>query len=85
MLTLAKIEVYRRFQGDIDAFQRSRLDPVAAGIEWDDWGQIDRIRTALKIVDGGLASPAFAAATEAELLAVTADEKSRMAIRELNR
>jgi hypothetical protein len=83
MLTLAKVEVYGRLKGDIDGFSRSGLDPKTAGMTDDDWWQIAKIRQALSIIESGSASPAFVASTEAEILAVTCDDETRAAIREL--
>ena len=83
MLTLAKVELYGRFRGDIDNLSRAGLNEQSAGITYDEWQELARLRQALSIVASGMASPAFAAQTEAQLRAATVDEATRIAIREL--
>ena len=83
MLTLAKVKLYGRFKGDMDNLSRAGLDALAAGVTYDEWQEIARLRQALSIVDSGLASPTFVAETEERLHAVTVDEATRVAIREL--
>ena len=83
MLTLAKVEVYDRFNGDIDGFARSGADRGVSGITDADWREIAELRQALSIVASGIASPAFIAETEARLRAVAPDERTQAAIREL--
>ena len=83
MLTLSKVELYGQFRGDIDGFQRSGIDPSEALITFDEWWQIAKLRQALSIVESGLGSVNFAEETERQLVAVTADEQTRNALRSL--
>jgi hypothetical protein len=83
MLTLAKVEIYGRFKGDIDGFARSDVDPSISGITHRDWWQIAELRQALGIIASGMASPDFVAETERQLVAATDNDHTRAAIREL--
>jgi hypothetical protein len=81
MLTLSKIELYGRFKGDSDGFSRSGIDPSAVDMIHNDWREIAELKQALNVIESGLASPAFIAATEAKLLAAVPDEAARTALR----
>lgn len=81
MLTLAKIQTYERFRGDIDAYSRSRGRGDSSGMTDQDWSLIDRLRQAIYLVASGQAADAFRVKTEQELQAVTADEPTREALR----
>lgn len=81
-LTLDKIEMYRRFDGDIDGFARSRVDD-SSGITDEDWHVIDELLQALFLVQSGQATPEFAASVERRLSCVAADEATRRALRAL--
>jgi hypothetical protein len=82
MLTFEKAKMYRRFNGDIDGFARSRVDDHS-GISDEDWGLIDELRQALFLVRSGQAAPEFVASVEQRLFLVTTDEATREALREL--
>jgi len=82
MLTLDKLKMYRRFDGDIDGFARSRVDN-RSGITDEDWRVIDELRQALFVVRSGQAAPEFAASVEQRLFSVAADDATRQALREL--
>ena len=84
MLTLDKLKMYRRFNGDIDGYSRSRVDDQS-GITDEDWNAIDELRQALFLVQSGQASPEFAASVEQRLSSVAPDEAARQALRELVR
>ncbi len=83
MLTLAKIRTYEKFHGDIDGYARARAGGDTSGITEDDWTLIDRLRQAIYLVATGRAGGSFPVKTEQELQAVTADEATREALREL--
>lgn len=83
MITLAKVEIYGRFKGDVDGFSRSGVDPNVSGITDDDWRQIARLCQALSIARSGQASDAFAMETEGALRAATDNEATRNALREI--
>lgn len=82
MLTLDKLEIYRRFNGDIDGYSRSSMDD-RSGITDEDWRLIDELRQALFLVRSGQAAAEFAASVEHRLSYVAADEGTRQALREL--
>ena len=54
MLTLDKLKMYRRFDGDIDGYSRSRVDDQS-GITDEEWHAIDELRQALFLVQSGQA------------------------------
>ncbi len=83
MLTLAKIQTYERFRGDIDGYSRARGAGDTSGITDDDWWLVDRLCQAIYLVASGQAAASFRMQTEQELQAVTADEPTREAIRRL--
>ena len=82
MLTLDKLKMYRRFDGDIDGFARSRVDD-SSGITDEDWRVIDELRQALFLVRSGQAAAEFSASVERRLSSVAPDEQTRQALREL--
>ena len=82
MLTLDKLAVYRRFGGDIDAWARSSKPGDPSAMTDGDWFLIDELRQALAMVASGLAAPEFSASVEGRLVACTADEQTRHALRE---
>ncbi len=85
MLTLAKLQTYERFGGDLDGYVRMRghgdVDP--SGITEADWTMIDRLRQALHLVASGRAAASFRLQTEQTFQAVTVDEPTREALRKL--
>jgi hypothetical protein len=82
MLTLDKLKMYRRFDGDIEGYSRSRVDDQS-GITDEEWRVIDELRQALFLVQSGKAAPEFAASVEQRLSSVAPDEATRQAVREL--
>jgi hypothetical protein len=85
MLTLAKIQTYERFRGDMDGYGRAQGGGDTPGITYDDWWLIDRLRQALYLIASGQAADNFRVQTEQELQAVTADEQTREALWRLAR
>ena len=83
MLTLEKLAVYRAFEGDIDGWARSSRQEGSSTISDEDWSVIEELRQGLFLVATGRASTAFSASLNERLLAVTADEATRRALREL--
>jgi hypothetical protein len=83
MLTLAKIQTYERFRGDIDGYARARDGGDTSGITDDDWSRIDRLRQALYLIASRKAADSFRVQTEQELQTVTADEPTVEALRRL--
>lgn len=85
MLTLEKLGVYRMFDGDIDGWARSPRRSELPAMTGDDWFLIDELRQGLSLVSAGRAGCGYSAALEQRLLALTADEPTRQALRELAR
>ena len=83
MLTLAKLKVYQRFSGDIDGWPRATKGKDSSGMTDSDWNLIDELRQSLFLVSSGQATPEFGRAAEHRLLASTADEQTRQALRKL--
>jgi hypothetical protein len=82
VLTVEKVAVYRRFNGDSDGFYRSG-GTDGAPIDYDEWLFIDDLMMRLRAVCRGLASAEFAQSAEQHLLSSTADEETRQMLREL--
>jgi hypothetical protein len=80
MLTLAKIQAYERFDGDIDGYARARGAGDTSGITDDDWWLIDRLCQAIYLVVTQQAAESFREQTEQELQTVTTDELTREAL-----
>lgn len=81
MVSAAQVEIYARFNGDIDMYQR-RGSPQGA-ILGDAWKAIEDLRRRLFLVAAGRASAAFASSAESDFLAWTVDENARARIRAL--
>ena len=85
MLTLAKIQTYDRFGGDMDGYSRARGGGDTSGITDAEWRMIERLSHAVYLVEARLAGETFRVQTEQELQAMTADEQTREALRRLAR
>ena len=83
MLTLAKIETYRAFDGNIDGYVRSDRKGDSSDITEADWALIDRLLTAIHIIETGKATEQFVAKTEQELQSHTSGPAERSALRRL--
>lgn len=83
MLTLDKLNIYRRFDGDLDGWVRTANGHDASGITDDDWHLIEALRQALGLIAAGQASQVFTASFESRLRDTTADEATRQALRAL--
>ena len=83
MLTLDKLNIYRRFGGDLDGWARTANGHDASGITDADWLLIEELRQGLALIAAGQASQTFTAALESRLLRTTADEATRQALRAL--
>ncbi len=80
LLTLAKLQMYQAYGGDIDAWARRGHD---ASMTDDDWHLIECLRQDLYLAATGRASPELCAATEGRLRAATDSDEVREALREL--
>ena len=83
MLTLDKLNIYRRFDGDLDGWARIASGHDASGITDADWHLIEDLRQGLGLIAAGQASQTFAASLESRLLRTTADEATQQALRAL--
>jgi hypothetical protein len=79
MVSAAQVEIYARFDGDIDMYQRQGSPHRA--ILGDAWKTIEDLRRRLFLVTAGRASATFASSVEADFLAWTLDEDARRRIR----
>ncbi len=59
MITRRKIEIYKKFSGDIDHFARVGTHQDKIDISDKDWSLIDSLLQDLEIVDKGLAADTF--------------------------
>lgn len=83
MITLEKLRTYQEFNGDIDGWARASKGKVKSFMADADWYLIDELLMGLTTVATGLASPSFVHEIETKLLAFTADEATRAALRVL--
>ncbi|MBN8771380.1 MAG: hypothetical protein J0I46_07440 [Thiobacillus sp.] len=83
MLTLDKLNIYRRFDGDLDGWARTANGHDASDITDADWLLIEDLRQALDLIAAGQASQVFTASFESRLRDTTADETTRLALRAL--
>jgi len=60
MITLTKIDVYRKYGGDIDGFAREKNQKDCALITDDEWFLIDSFTQKLFLIKNGQASPEYA-------------------------
>jgi len=79
MLTVAKIEIYMRFDGDIDSWTLAGADASDSGVTEADWYLIDELRQQLTAAATGRASRRFLDALE-ERLADSAADPSALAL-----
>ena len=83
MITLSKIQTYRRFLGDLDGWARTTGGNDSSGMDDADWRTIDELRKALMLAASGRASPEFCRNAEHRLNDSTDGEDSREALRQL--
>jgi hypothetical protein len=83
MLTVSKIETYRRFGGDIDAWKSSVPDPRATEMSEADWRLIEELKDQLAAAATGLASQRFLDALEDRLADCAADANALALLHEL--
>jgi hypothetical protein len=61
------LEIYARFDGDVDGFSRGGSELEKAEMPDPAWGRISSLLQSLGLVDRGLAAPTFAADLDASL------------------
>lgn len=81
MVSAGQVEIYIKFDGDMDRYQR-RGSPQGAFLG-DTWKKIEDLRRRLFLVATGRASATFASSAESDFLAWTVDEDARRRIRAL--
>lgn len=81
MITIEKIETYKRFHGDIDGFSRA---VAGSAFSDEEWLLIGELLSGLHIVRIGMGSPTFVHSIEQKLLMHVADEHSREELRKLS-
>ena len=59
MITIEKIEIYKRFSGDIDGFSRIGSQKDKEKINENDWSILDEFIQDLELIKKGLASEEF--------------------------
>jgi len=59
MLTLAKIEIYKRYDGDIDRWARSGRKKDKLGMQDDDWHLITGFIGDFTLIKNGLAAESY--------------------------
>ena len=79
MISAEQVEIYMRFNGDVDMYQR-RGSPGAIGDAWD---EIEDLRRRMFLVAMKRASARFASQTQSDLLAWTNDEDARRLINDI--
>jgi hypothetical protein len=75
MITSAKLDVYARFNGDVDMWQRRGM-PDSDVISGDDRGTIDVLRQELTMYKRGAVSEAYAARIRSRLAEITSDPET---------
>ena len=81
MLTLEKLKIYDRYEGDIDGWTRTRKNNDKSAMTDDDWFLIDELRQGLSLVSSGRVSAEFAASVESKLFSSTDSETTRQKLR----
>jgi hypothetical protein len=70
-------EIYARFDGDVDAFDRGGSEAENAEMPEGAWGQISAMLQSLAMVERGVTAPAFTAEVEASLAEHGVDSATR--------
>ena len=80
MITESKLDTYIKFRGDIDGWARAASDAEAQAFSEEEWSDIQKLLSDLKVVRNGLGSAAFAARVHERLkdLAASPEVASRL-------
>ncbi len=73
-ITIDKLNIYRKYSGDIDGFAKSGQETEKQNISSDDWGLIDEFSQSLKLINNNLTSSDFAKSTLARLAELTDEQ-----------
>lgn len=83
MLTLAKVQVYKKYGGDIDGLARARNPDDCALITDEEWFLIESLVHKLYLVKHGKASPDYSARIADELKQNVEGEEAIRALTEI--
>ena len=75
MITSAQLDVYARFNGNVDMWQRRGM-PDSDVISGDDWGTIDVLMQELTMYKRGVMSEGYATRIRNRLAEITADPET---------
>lgn len=76
MITVRKLQLYRRYDGDIDGLARSCDSQTAGSIE-DDWRLIEHLRSGIWSMHNVRCAEGYKEAVEKDIREHTADEETR--------
>ncbi|MBS0378166.1 MAG: hypothetical protein JSS29_06755 [Proteobacteria bacterium] len=82
MITGAQLDIYERFNGDVDLWQHHRM-PGSDVITFDDWGTIDVLRQELAMYKHGVISEGYAMRIRGRLAQLAADPETAKRLLEL--
>ncbi len=82
MITLKKLQIYERFDGDIDWLQRAGSSAEQAAISGAEWGRIGELIHLLTVIERGLAADSLVERTYIALEREV-EEKARVGMRKL--
>jgi len=86
MITQRHLQIFMRFDGDVDMFSRAATEEDRAEIpEGDVWADIERLLSSLVLLERGLVAPAYADEILASLKRLAADESVAEEIRRIAR
>ncbi len=85
MLTLEKLRIYERFNGDIDGWVRMKSSMPSSEMTDADWHLLDALITDLRIAASGQASQSFRRELNERLQTEIADDEVRTELHALAR
>ncbi len=83
MITIKKVEIYQRFNGDVDGWARVGSKEEKSIMDDEDWFLIDGFIQDIKLVKKGLASDTFMDVINERLNAKCDNEETILAIKSL--
>lgn len=85
MINLRKIEIFKKFSGDIDYFARVGTPQDKIDISDKDWSLIDSLIQDLELVDKGIASDSFVNSLDLRLKENLENENILQELKNLNK
>ena len=67
MITLQKLEIYEKFEGDVDGLQRSGTDEEQRIFDHTDWNLIEDLLRRIYLINSHLASKDFEQGTKSSI------------------